>query len=66
MKLDYLKDGSDYCPLVRLYQFDSADARRLRQTFEALADGTIENVGLDAVGYIRISQPMNCTEVAVS
>ena len=49
MKLDYLKDGSDDCPLVRLYEFDSSDARRLRQTFQALADGTIERVGLDTV-----------------
>ena len=49
MKLDYLKDGSDDCPLVRLYEFDGAEARRLRQTFTALADGAVEQVGLDAV-----------------
>lgn len=47
MKLDYLKDGSDDCPLVRLYEFDSAEARRLRQTFDALAEGSVERVGLE-------------------
>ena len=56
MKLDYLKDGSDACPLVRLYEFDSSDARRLRQTFQALADGTVERVGLDKVESIDGTQ----------
>jgi hypothetical protein len=49
VKLDYLKDGSDDCPLVRLYEFDSTDARRLRQTFDALAEGSIERVRLKSV-----------------
>ena len=49
MKLDYLKDGSDDCPLVRLYEFDSVEAGRLRQTFDALAEGSIERVGLETV-----------------
>lgn len=56
MKLDYLKDGSDDCPLLRLYEFDSADARRLRQTFAALADGVVEQVGLDAVESVDGTQ----------
>jgi hypothetical protein len=52
VKLDYLKDGSDGCPLVRLYEFDSSDARRLRQTFEELADGTLDRADLDVVESI--------------
>lgn len=56
MKLDYLKDGSDDCPLVRLYEFDGAEARRLRQTFTALADGAVEQVGLDAVESVDGTQ----------
>ena len=56
MKLDYLKDGSDDCPLVRLYEFDSSDARRLRQTFAALADGAVERADLDAVESVDGTQ----------
>lgn len=49
VKLDYLKNGSDECPLVRLYEFDCPDARRLRQTFDALAEGSVERVALESV-----------------
>jgi hypothetical protein len=56
VKLDYLKDGSDDCPLVRLYEFDSSDAQRLRQTFQALADGSIERVRLEAVESVDGTQ----------
>jgi hypothetical protein len=49
VKIDYLEDGSDACPLVRLYDFDSEDAQRLRRTFQALAEGSIERVSLEAV-----------------
>ncbi|MCP5524391.1 MAG: hypothetical protein H7A46_22910 [Verrucomicrobiales bacterium] len=56
MKLDYLQDGSDACPLVRLYEFDPADARDLRQTFDALAAGGVERVGLESVTSVDGSQ----------
>jgi len=49
VKIDYLKDGSDDCPLVRLYDFNSEEAQRLRRMFQALADGSIEQVRLEAV-----------------
>ena len=49
MKLDYLKDGSDDCPLVRLYEFRSADILRLRQAFADLASGKGERFTLDQV-----------------
>ena len=49
VKLDYLKDGSDDCPLVRLYEFRSAEIQRLCQTFESLASGTTEHVAFDEV-----------------
>ncbi|MBI5687441.1 MAG: hypothetical protein HZC54_20400 [Verrucomicrobia bacterium] len=47
MKLDYLKDGSDDCPLIRLYEFSSVEIQRLRQSFERLANGTAKHVALD-------------------
>lgn len=49
MKLDYLKDGSDDCPLVRLYEFRSAEIQRLLRSFESLASGTAEHIALDEV-----------------
>ena len=41
IKLEYLPDGSDACPLVRLYDFDTDGVRCLRDTFRSLAEGTL-------------------------
>ena len=41
MKLDFLKEGADDCPMVRLYDFRSSDVQRLIETFEALAIGLV-------------------------
>jgi len=49
VKIDYLKDGSDDCPLVRLYDFNSEEAQRLRRMFQALAEGSTARVCLEAV-----------------
>jgi hypothetical protein len=49
VKLDYLKEGSDDCPLVRLYQFRSEEIQQLRRSFESLASGVVEHVALDEV-----------------
>jgi hypothetical protein len=49
VKLDYLQEGSDECPLVRLYGFRCEEIQRLRATFESLASGAVEQVPLDAV-----------------
>ena len=49
MKLDYLKDGSDDCPLVRLYNFRSTEIQHLRRLFESLATGAAQHVSLDEV-----------------
>lgn len=49
MKVDCLETGSGDCPLVRLYGFDSDDARRLHEAFTALADGSVYFVGSEWV-----------------
>ena len=54
--LDYLKEGSNDCPLLRLYDFDSAEANRLRQAFEQLADGRTDCVCLDSIRSIDGSE----------
>jgi hypothetical protein len=41
MKLDFLKEGADACPMIRLYDFRSSDVQRLIETFEALAIGSL-------------------------
>jgi hypothetical protein len=56
IKIDYLKEGSDDCPMVRLYDFDSEDAKRMRRMFQALADGSIERVRLETVESIDGTQ----------
>ena len=40
MKLEYVADGSPECPLIRLYDFNPADAQRLREAFRSIADGS--------------------------
>ena len=56
MKLDYLKDGSDDCPLVRLYEFQSAEIQRLRQSFESLASGAADHITLGDVESVDGTQ----------
>jgi hypothetical protein len=56
MKLDYLQDGSDNCPLLRLYAFDRAEAQRLFQLFESLANGIAKRTSLREVESIDGTQ----------
>ena len=49
MKLDFLKEGVDACPMVRLYDFRNSDVQHLIQTFESLASGTTEQASLEEV-----------------
>ena len=49
MKLEYLPDGSDMCPLVRLYEFDTVGARRLHDAFCSLALGSLQHVSLEEI-----------------
>jgi hypothetical protein len=49
MKLDFLKEGNDDCPMLRLYDFRSSDVQHLIETFEALASGTTQQASLEDV-----------------
>jgi len=49
MKLEYLPDGSDMCPLVRLYAFTMAEARSLHSSFCSLASGSLQSVQLSDI-----------------
>lgn len=49
MKVDFLKEGADHCPMVRLYDFRTSDVQHLIETFESLASGTTEQASLEEV-----------------
>jgi hypothetical protein len=53
MKLEFLAEGSDDCPLIRLSGFDLAGAMRLREAFRSLADGLRQNIPLHEEWWIE-------------
>ncbi len=53
MKLEFMAEGSDDCPLIRLYAFDVAEAMRLREAFRSLADGLRQNIPLHEEWWIE-------------
>jgi hypothetical protein len=46
VKLEYIAEGSQDCPLIRLYAFDQPGILRLREIAEALANGSAQIVTL--------------------
>ena len=46
MKVEYIPDGSDDCPLVRLYSFSMAEAQKLHDAFTSLASGSLRSAHL--------------------
>jgi hypothetical protein len=69
MKLEYLADGSRDCPLVRLYEFDHAEARSLRNLERSLVSGDRSSVALhdeawaESVGGCRLTLRRGVREV---
>lgn len=53
MKLDFLTDGPDGLPLVRLYQFDFQDIANLFAGLSALASGASEKVEVHALAKVE-------------
>jgi hypothetical protein len=56
MKLEYLASGSADCPLIRLYDFTTAEASQLRQVFAELAIQEKTSVALHELPFI---EPVN-------
>lgn len=46
MRLEYLPDGSPDCPLIRLFDFASAEAASLGAVVAGLATGQVERVAV--------------------
>jgi hypothetical protein len=56
MKLEFLPDGSDACPLVRVYDFAPAEVARLFAALSALATGSQRHVAVhDLPGVAAVS-----------
>jgi hypothetical protein len=53
MKLEFLADGSDDSPLIRLYGFDLAEATRLREAFRSIADGSRQSIPLHEEWWVE-------------
>ena len=53
MKLDYLEEFGDMCPLIRLSQFTGAEIQRLRQTCADIAEGSSERICFDAMESVE-------------
>jgi hypothetical protein len=53
MKLEFLEAGSPVCPLIRLYDFNRAEAQSLRELVRSLRDGSRESVSLSEELWIE-------------
>ncbi len=53
MKLEYLAAGSSECPLIRLYGFDPAEVKKLRQLITALSSESAQEVSLKEKSWIE-------------
>jgi hypothetical protein len=49
MKIEYLPDGSEACPLVRLFDFKTSEIAELLAACRALHDGPLGHYRLDAI-----------------
>jgi hypothetical protein len=46
MKIEFMDQGADVCPLVRLFDYRPAEVNRLRQACNDLADGRLKEFAL--------------------
>ena len=52
MKLEYIADGSPYCPLIRLYEFTDIEASGLRTKVAELAQGSSISIALHDLNFV--------------
>jgi len=53
LKLEYLEDGDNLCPLIRLYDFRHLDAIKFRNVVNKLASGMSDNIKLHDMPFIN-------------
>jgi hypothetical protein len=49
VKIEFLPEGSEDCPLIRIFDFDPSEAKRLVGVFSQLADGSLQRVVLTEI-----------------
>lgn len=52
MKLEYIADGSPYCPLIRLYEFTDIETSGLRTKVAELAQGSSISIALHDLDFV--------------
>ena len=52
MKLEYIADGSPYCPLIRLYEFTDIETSGLRTNVAELAQGSSISIALHDLNFV--------------
>ena len=52
MKVEYLADGSNDCPLIRLYEYNQSEVQRLRELIRELATGVRESAPLQNESWV--------------
>jgi hypothetical protein len=53
MKIEYLTDGSESCPVVRLFNFEPSEIEELRAACRALHNGAIDRFRLDSIPSVQ-------------
>ncbi|OGX07074.1 MAG: hypothetical protein A2Z88_11330 [Omnitrophica WOR_2 bacterium GWA2_47_8] len=52
MKIEYLKDGSPDCPILRLFEFNNDEVARLKEGLEKLRDGKTRRFEFHRESYV--------------
>jgi hypothetical protein len=71
MKVEYLADGSNDCPLIRLYEYNQSEVRRLRELVRELASGVRQSISFQneawavPVGGCRLSMWRGSRDIGV-
>ena len=64
MRLEFLADGADECPLLRLYDWQTGQVALLREAAEQLATGASRSVVLNSLPFIEVVGSITFTWVA--
>ena len=52
MTLEFLKEGSQHRPLIRLYELNQAEVAELRRLVRSLAAGSLQSIRLDNQSWV--------------
>jgi|SRR5580700_894124 hypothetical protein len=53
MKLEFLANGARACPLIRLYEFNRAEAKNLRELVKSLSNASRQSISLEEEPWIE-------------